>query len=450
MFGLSGGRSRWIAVGAVVATLFGGGQLLTASAAGSANASSFVPITPCRLLDTRASDQVGPRGTPLGPVTTYTATVWGANGNCNIPAGATGFSMNVVVINPTAASFLTVFPADATRPLASSLNWVAGQPPTPNAVTVAASADGKVSFYNLSGDVDLAVDIVGYYELATTGPAGPPGPKGDTGAKGDTGLTGEKGDTGDPGPRPSHIVWVAKSGGDFTSVSAALTAIGTSLPAATATDPYLIKIAPGTYDEVAGIDLEADVSIEGSGVGVTVLRSSAADVVRGSGALANVELRNLSVDNLAGPPKTYTALRLTNVTGAVTVRAASLHVGNNATSNSRGVAATSSNAQLVDITTTTGTAVDGFGLLADGTSIVRVNGGSLGSNVGVGASNSAQVFIEGAAVGGFPFSALTTGTAKISIAGSMVSGRKLASATGPITCVASFDNSLTPLADCPT
>jgi hypothetical protein len=65
-------------------------------------------------------------------------------------------SMNVTIIFPSSSSFLAVFSSDATRPLAASLNWVAGQAPTPNAVTAALSADGKVSFYNLSGTVNGA------------------------------------------------------------------------------------------------------------------------------------------------------------------------------------------------------------------------------------------------------------------------------------------------------
>jgi PPE-repeat protein len=56
-----------------------------------------------------------------------------------------------------------VFPADASKPLASSLNWVAGQAATPNAVTSDVSADGKVSFFNNSGSVNVIADIVGYF-----------------------------------------------------------------------------------------------------------------------------------------------------------------------------------------------------------------------------------------------------------------------------------------------
>jgi hypothetical protein len=266
-------------------------------------------------MDTRASDQVGPRGTPLGAVTTYTATVWGSNGNCTIPAGATGFSLNVVAINPTAASFLTVFPADVTRPLASSLNWVAGQAPTPNAVTVASSADGKISFYNLAGNVDLAVDIVGYYELSTSGPPGPPGPPGDPGAPGTPGV---KGDTGDAGPRPAQIVWVATSGGDYTTVSAALASITDN----SASQPYVIKVAPGIYTEPNGIDMKDYVDIEGSGETMTSLTATSSatlnTTIRGTGAL-HAEIRSISVENSGGPGPAV-AMRITNVTPAGALR----------------------------------------------------------------------------------------------------------------------------------
>jgi hypothetical protein len=47
--------------------------------------------------------------------------------------------------------------------LSANLNWVAGQPPVSNAVTSDISADGKISFYNLAGSVNLSADIVGYY-----------------------------------------------------------------------------------------------------------------------------------------------------------------------------------------------------------------------------------------------------------------------------------------------
>jgi pectin methylesterase-like acyl-CoA thioesterase len=72
------------------------------------------------------------------------------------------------------------------------------------------------------------------------------------------------------GPDPANIIWVATSGGDFTSVNAALA----SITDATIDNAYLIKIAPGVYTETGGIDLKSYVDIEGSGNRTTFLRAT--------------------------------------------------------------------------------------------------------------------------------------------------------------------------------
>ena len=158
--------SRWLPV-ALAASLLAGALAVIAvgiTNAASSSPSSFVPIVPCRLVDTRPDTQVGTRGAPVGANGTVTFAVWGSNGDCSIPGNAVGIASNVTVVGPTAPSFLTVYPADApTRPNASNLNYVAGSPPTPNQVTVALSDAGAISVYNLAGSVDVIVDIVGYY-----------------------------------------------------------------------------------------------------------------------------------------------------------------------------------------------------------------------------------------------------------------------------------------------
>ena len=160
------------------------GYHLVAATGPAGSASAFVPIVPCRLFDTRATDQVGARSTPMSAQEIATFAVWGHNGNCDIPTTATGIASNVTTINPTAVSYLTVFPADAARPLTSNLNWTPASPPTPNQVTVGLSAAGAIKVFNLAGSVDVFVDIVGYYVLSSSGPAGPTGPTGPTGPAG--------------------------------------------------------------------------------------------------------------------------------------------------------------------------------------------------------------------------------------------------------------------------
>jgi len=166
-------RTRWSAIGAAVAVALGGGGLLGASAGSSDSPSAFTAITPCRIMDTRATSTVGPRPVALGPGETHSITTFGTNGNCTLPSGLTALSLNVTAVGPTADSYLTVFPAGGTVPTASNLNFVANQAPVPNAVTVAVADDGRISFFNNGGNVNVIADVVGYYtKAATKAPAG--------------------------------------------------------------------------------------------------------------------------------------------------------------------------------------------------------------------------------------------------------------------------------------
>ena len=138
-----------------VALLVLGGTLgaVAIGAVGEGTASVLVPIPPCRLIDSRASSQVGPRFLPIGPGQTVTFQVTGTNGDCTLPAGATAIASNVTTVNSNASSYLTVFPADATKPTASNLNWTPSSPPTPNQVTVGLSSTGtagQIKLYNLT------------------------------------------------------------------------------------------------------------------------------------------------------------------------------------------------------------------------------------------------------------------------------------------------------------
>ncbi|MEO6651556.1 MAG: hypothetical protein ABIP17_02750 [Ilumatobacteraceae bacterium] len=158
-------RSRWAAIGAAVAVTLGAGGIGLVSATSPAGAAAYVPITPCRVADTRpqAEFNTGPRNTPIGQNETHTVTAHGNNGDCTgIPTTATGVQLNVTALNATTGTFLTIWGAGA-RPDASSLNPGPGQPPTPNAVTSGLTAAGVFSIYNAFGSVNVIVDIVGYY-----------------------------------------------------------------------------------------------------------------------------------------------------------------------------------------------------------------------------------------------------------------------------------------------
>lgn len=123
---------------------------------------TFVPITPCRLFDTRpAPDRVGLYGA-FGVDDTKTIQARGTNGKCTIPTDAVGLSLNVTALGATTLTYLTIWPGGS-RPIASSLNPSPGEPPTPNAVATNLSATGAFNVYNLAGSVEVLVDVNGYY-----------------------------------------------------------------------------------------------------------------------------------------------------------------------------------------------------------------------------------------------------------------------------------------------
>lgn len=149
---------------AVVLAVFGPWRVDAAPAPGE---STYVPVAPCRLMDTRpGADNVGPRSTPIIGGEPYTQQVTGPNGECTVPTTASAVALNVTALNGTERSFLTLFP-DGEPPQASNLNWVAGQPPSPNKVDVKLAGDGSVKLFNAFGSVDVIADVTGYYTDST-------------------------------------------------------------------------------------------------------------------------------------------------------------------------------------------------------------------------------------------------------------------------------------------
>ncbi|WP_329421450.1 hypothetical protein [Streptomyces sp. NBC_01268] len=117
--------------------------------------SAYQPVTPTRLMDTRTGTGVA-------------KAKLAANGTVTLPVtepGATAVVMNVTATNPTATSFVSVYPYGTTRTAASNLNFTAGRT-VPNLVVVPVK-DGKVTFYNKAGTVDLLADVAGYFKKDT-------------------------------------------------------------------------------------------------------------------------------------------------------------------------------------------------------------------------------------------------------------------------------------------
>ncbi|MHB1853433.1 MAG: IPT/TIG domain-containing protein [Acidimicrobiales bacterium] len=120
----------------------------------------FNPVAPQRIADTRPGSGHPYAGQTLSPGGALTVQVAGAGG---IPAtGADAVVMNVTAADATAPSFLTLYPAGAARPLASNLNFTAGQT-VANQVVMPLGTGGAVTVYNAQGSVDVIVDVAGWY-----------------------------------------------------------------------------------------------------------------------------------------------------------------------------------------------------------------------------------------------------------------------------------------------
>ena len=119
---------------------------------------TYQPMTPSRILDTREGN--GAPKAPLGPGQTLHLQVGGRGG---VPQGGiSAVVLNVTVVSPTSAGYLTVFPTGIARPLASNLNYQAGWVGA-NSVTVPMGAGGQADIYNPGGNVNVVADVLGYY-----------------------------------------------------------------------------------------------------------------------------------------------------------------------------------------------------------------------------------------------------------------------------------------------
>ncbi|MCL6104607.1 MAG: hypothetical protein M1483_03075 [Actinobacteria bacterium] len=142
--------------------------------------STFTSVSsPYRVCDTRTANGTSIKtnqcdtsgASPIGPKSAIQVQVAGYNspylgsGATSVPKGATAVVLNVTAIGSSASSYLSVCPGGeaASACLASSnLNFVAGQS-IPNFVTVGLNSSGDIEVYNFAGQVNAAVDVVGYY-----------------------------------------------------------------------------------------------------------------------------------------------------------------------------------------------------------------------------------------------------------------------------------------------
>ena len=148
----------------VVAKLGSGGKVSLYNSAGTTDlvadvtgwfpaTSSFTPLVPARILDTRTSS-------PVPPGTELDLTVTGQGGVPSTGVGAVVF--NLAVTQPTSYGYVTAWPAGTALPNAANINFVPSQTVS-NLVISRVGTNGKVALYNSTGYTHLVADVAGWF-----------------------------------------------------------------------------------------------------------------------------------------------------------------------------------------------------------------------------------------------------------------------------------------------
>ena len=124
---------------------------------------SVEPLVPARLLETRIGLETGTidqQSEGIGRVGSGSTTTLTVAGRGGIDTDADAVLVNVTAIRPTTGVYLTVYPCDAERPTAASLNAPANGVVN-NLVTAKTSASGTICIFS-SAETDLVVDVAAF------------------------------------------------------------------------------------------------------------------------------------------------------------------------------------------------------------------------------------------------------------------------------------------------
>jgi hypothetical protein len=135
-----------------------------------------------------------------------------------------------------------------------------------------------------------------------------------------SGITGKPAGLGDS---YANVIVVAKSGGDYTSVVDALD----SITSASATNTYLVYVAPGEYTSTDLVDVPGYVHLKGAGPGITTLVSErTAGTPANTGAATaflndNARISNMTIVNKGSGGLAYAILSTGGPTDYITPNA---------------------------------------------------------------------------------------------------------------------------------
>ncbi len=126
----------------------------------------FVPVPPCRVVDTRYAN--GDLGSPIISAGTYREFPF-LSSSCGIPTQARAYSINATVVPSEPLAFLTIWPTGLAQPTnVSTLNSFDGRIKA-NATVVSSGGSGRINVY-ATNTTHVILDINGYFVPPGTHP----------------------------------------------------------------------------------------------------------------------------------------------------------------------------------------------------------------------------------------------------------------------------------------
>jgi hypothetical protein len=145
----------------VLAAVVFAGAALVAPPVAAQTGYTYVPVTPCRAVDTRYGYG--------GIVNSGIQRNFSIKTVCGVPTNAVAATMNMTVVGPTQTGFESLWPNGSPFPGVSSINFNTGEPAIANgAVVMLGTATPDLATVYGSGPgnwtLHLILDVTGYYK----------------------------------------------------------------------------------------------------------------------------------------------------------------------------------------------------------------------------------------------------------------------------------------------
>lgn len=130
----------------------------------------FVPVRPCRIVDTRRGG--GAMASNVARTFSVTGTAGfvgqgGTSGGCLIPVAATGVATNITTVGTASDGYLTGFPTGTPEPgtnfMTSHSSFTLTANPTLALATAAGSAKTPLTVVSHGSSTHLIIDVTGYH-----------------------------------------------------------------------------------------------------------------------------------------------------------------------------------------------------------------------------------------------------------------------------------------------